>query len=150
MWLWHVPALYDAALSHSAVHVLEHTCFLTAGLLYWWHLLSPVRGRHFAGLAPVGYMLSTKLLVGMLGIFLTFAPSSIYGFYEDRPPIWGLHPADDQALAGAIMAIEQSIVMGVALAYLFVRALGESERAQEREDRFLDAAEHAAAEKPVS
>ena len=44
-------------------------------------------------------------------------------------------------LAGAIMAIEQSIVMGVALAYLFVRALGEAERAQEREDRYLDAAE---------
>jgi putative membrane protein len=145
MWLWHVPGLYDLALEHSGIHVLEHTCFLSAGLLYWWHLLSPVRGRHFSGLAPVGYMLSTKLLVGMLGIFLTFAPSSIYAFYEHRGQIWGLHPSDDQALAGAIMAIEQSIVMGVALAYLFVRALSESERAQEREDKYLDERERAAA-----
>ena len=24
MWCWHVPALYDAALAHSTVHVLEH------------------------------------------------------------------------------------------------------------------------------
>jgi putative membrane protein len=143
MWLWHVPALYDAALEHSAVHVLEHTCFLTAGLLYWWHLLSPVRGRHLTGLAPVAYMASTKVLVGLLGIFLTFAPSSIYGFYEHRPQVWGLHPSDDQALAGAIMAIEQSIVMGVALAYLFVRALAESERQQEREDRYADEREAA-------
>ena len=38
------------------------------------------------------------------------------------------------------MAIEQSIVMGIALAYLFVRALGEAEREQEREDRYRDAA----------
>jgi putative membrane protein len=145
MWVWHVPALYDAALEHSAIHVLEHTCFLSAGLLYWWHLLSPVRGRHFGGLAPVGYMASTKVLVGLLGIFLTFAPSSIYSFYEHRPQVWGLHPSDDQALAGAIMAIEQSLVMGVALAYLFVRALSESEREQERRDRYEDAAEAAAA-----
>jgi putative membrane protein len=145
MWIWHVPAMYDAALEHPAVHVLEHTFFLTAGLLYWWHLLSPVRGRHFGGLAPVGYMVSTKVLVGLLGIFLTFAPTSIYSFYEHRPQVWGLHPSDDQALAGAIMAIEQSVVMGVALAYLFVRALAESEREQERRERLEDAAEAAAA-----
>ena len=75
MWLWHIPFMYDAALSHSAVHVLEHTCFISAGVLYWWHLLSPVRGRHLTGLAPVAYMASTKVLVGLLGVFLTFAPS---------------------------------------------------------------------------
>jgi putative membrane protein len=141
MWVWHIPFLYDAALSHSGIHVLEHTCFLSAGLLYWWHLLSPVRGRHLTGLAPVGYMAATKVFVGMLGIFLTFAPTSIYDFYNNRPEVWGIHASDDQALAGAIMAIEQSIVMGIALAYLFVRALNESERKQEREDRYLDEAE---------
>ena len=31
MWVWHVPALYDAALEHSFVHVLEHVCFFSAG-----------------------------------------------------------------------------------------------------------------------
>ena len=45
MWGWHVPALYDAALRHPFVHALEHTFFMTAGLLYWWHLLSPIRSR---------------------------------------------------------------------------------------------------------
>jgi cytochrome c oxidase assembly factor CtaG len=138
MWLWHVPALYDAALSDSAVHVLEHTCFLSVGLLYWWHLLSPVRGRHLTGLSPVVYMASTKVLVGLLGIFLTFAPGALYSFYENGPRVWGLHPSDDQALAGAIMAIEQSVVMGIALAYLFVRALAESEREEQRAERLAD------------
>jgi cytochrome c oxidase assembly factor CtaG len=80
-------------------------------------------------------MASTKVLVGMLGIFLTFAPDSLYSFYEHAPRVWGLHPGDDQALAGAIMAIEQSVVMGIALAYLFVRALGEADREDERADR---------------
>lgn len=136
MWLWHVPALYDMALRHSAVHELEHVCFMTAGLLYWWHLLSPVRGRHLTGLAPVVYMASTKVLVGLLGIFLTFAPSALYTFYEHGPRVWGLTHSSDQALAGAIMAIEQSLVMGVALTYLFVRALAEADREDERAERF--------------
>ncbi|QEC47746.1 cytochrome c oxidase assembly protein [Baekduia soli] len=139
-WAWHIPALYDAALEHSAVHVLEHVCFLSIGLLYWWHLLSPVRGRHLTGLTPVAYMASTKVFVGLLGIFLTFAPHALYGFYENGPRVWGLKPGDDQALAGAIMAIEQSIVMGIALAYLFVRALTESELEEQRAERYGPAA----------
>ena len=85
-------------------------------------------------MGPVVYMLSTKLLVGLLGIAITFAPDALYAFYKDQAPIWGLSAGDDQALAGAVMALEQSIVMGIALAWLFVRALAEteSERAARR------------------
>ena len=36
----------------------------------------------------------------------------------------------------AIMAIEQSIVMGIALAWLFVRALAESESDEQRAERY--------------
>ena len=137
MWVWHVPALYDAALRHPAFHAVEHVAFSAVGLLYWWHLLSPLRSRlRFGGMGPVVYMLSTKLLVGLLGIGLTFAPNAIYGFYEHQSPIWGLTADTDQQLAGAVMAIEQSIVMGIALAWLFVRALAESEREEERAERY--------------
>jgi cytochrome c oxidase assembly factor CtaG len=137
MWIWHVPKLYDAALEHPAVHVLEHVCFLSVGILYWWHLLSPIRSRISTGpFGPVVYMLVTKLFVGLLGIGITFAPDPLYAFYEHGPRIWGLSALDDQAVAGAIMAIEQSVVMGIALTYLFVRALGESERDEERAERY--------------
>jgi putative membrane protein len=136
MWAWHVPSLYDAALEHSTVHAFEHTCFMSAGLLYWWHLLSPIRSRAMHGMTPVVYMLSTKLLVGLLGIAITFAPDSFYTFYKDRPPIWGLDAGTDQAVAGAIMALEQSIVMGIALVWLFIRALAESEAEEQRSERY--------------
>jgi len=137
MWVWHVPALYDAALEAGTVHVLEHVLFASAGLLYWWHLLSPIRSRRrLGGMGPVVYMLITKLLVGLLGIALTFAPEALYGFYENQRPIWGLTPETDQQGAGAVMAIEQSIVMGIALVFLFVYALQESERDEQRAERF--------------
>jgi cytochrome c oxidase assembly factor CtaG len=140
MWLWHVPAMYDAALRHSGIHVLEHVCFAAAGGLYWWHVLSPIRGRmRLGGMGPIAYMVSTKLLVGILGVALAFAPSSIYAFYQHqggRVHYWGLSPSEDQNMAGLLMALEQSIVMGVALVWLFVQMLTESEREAQREERF--------------
>ena len=141
MWLWHVPALYNAALDHAFVHVLEHLSFAAAGLLYWWHLLSPIRSRlRLGGLGPVLYMASTKILVGFLGVLLAFSPTLLYDAYAlpAGQTRWGLDPLDDQHVAGLIMALEQSIVMGIALAYLFVRMLAESEEEDRRAERFGD------------
>jgi putative membrane protein len=137
MWLWHVPAMYDAALRHSFVHVIEHVCFFSVGFLYWWHLLSPIRSRHrLSAMGAVVYMVSTKLFVGLLGIGLTFAPDALYAFYRDQPPIWGLSPVEDESLAGGLMALEQSIVMGIALVWLFINALTESDAADWRLERY--------------
>jgi cytochrome c oxidase assembly factor CtaG len=137
IWAWHVPAAYDAAVRHSGVHVLEHLTFVLAGSLYWWHLLSPIRARlRLGGLGPVLYMGSTKVLVGALGMGLAFAPSALYAYYEHHARVWGISALDDQAMAGLIMAVEQSIVMGTALVVLFVRALAESEREQQRQERY--------------
>jgi cytochrome c oxidase assembly factor CtaG len=137
MWLWHVPPLYDAALEHPLVHVLEHLTFALIGGVYWWHLLSPIRARRrLGGLGPVTYMASTKVVVGLLGIALTFSPDLLYDFYAGKPDYWGLSPEDDQAVGGALMALEQSLVMGVALAALFIRMLGESEREEQRAERY--------------
>ncbi len=137
MWLWHIPAMYDLALRNSGIHALEHICFVAVGTLYWWHLLSPIRGRlRLGGMGPVLYMVTTKLLVGLLGIVLAFAPTDIYPFYAHHPDYWGLTPGEDQNMAGLVMALEQSLVMGVALVVLFVQMLTESEREAQRAERF--------------
>jgi cytochrome c oxidase assembly factor CtaG len=137
MWLWHVPALYDAALEHAGVHVLEHLTFAASGTLYWWHLISPIRSRlRLGGMAPVAYMASTKLLVGALGVFLAFYPKLLYTPYDVAGERWGMTPLDDQHVAGLIMGLEQSLVMGIGLAYLFTRMLTESEAEDRRAERF--------------
>jgi putative membrane protein len=137
MWFWHIPALYDAALEHGGIHVLEHLSFAAAGLLYWWHLLSPIRSRmRLAGIGPILYMGSTKILVGFLGVLLAFAPDLLFKFYDNPGTRWGLSALDDQHVAGLVMALEQSLVMGVALAYLFFRMLAESEAEDQRAERY--------------
>ncbi len=137
IWAWHIPAAYDLALRHPVVHALEHLSFLAAGSLYWWHLLSPIRARkRLGGMGPIAYMASTKLFVGALGMGLAFAPTVLYPYYLHRARVWGISAHDDQSIAGLIMAVEQSVVMGIALVVLFVRALNESEREQLRSERF--------------
>jgi putative membrane protein len=137
MWAWHVPALYDAAAEHTGIHVLEHLTFTLAGFLYWWHLISPVSTRlRREGTTPIVYMLSTKVTVGFLGIALTFAPSALFSYYTAQPHWWGLTPDGDQALAGAVMALEQAIVMGIALVVLFTRLLTQSELQEQRAERY--------------
>jgi hypothetical protein len=39
-------------------------------------------------------------------------------------------------MAGLLMALEQSIVMGIALVWVFVQMLGESEREAQRQERY--------------
>jgi putative membrane protein len=142
IWTWHVPAAYDFAVAHPTVHALEHTTFLIAGGLYWWHLLSPIRARmRLHGLGPVAYMGATKLFVGALGMGLAFAPVALYPHYVHQARVWGISALDDQSLAGIVMAVEQSLVMGIALVVLFVGMLAESEREQVRRERFIPSAE---------
>jgi putative membrane protein len=137
LWLWHIPAIYDQAQGSAAIHAVEHLCFFALGTLYWWHVLSPIRSRmRLRGLGAVAYMTGGKLVVGLLGIALAFAPRVIYPFYAHKPHYWGLTPLEDQSMAGLAMALEQSIVMGIALVVLFVRMLTESERDAQREERF--------------
>jgi len=137
IWAWHVPAAYDLAVRHPVVHVLEHVSFVLAGSLYWWHLLSPIRARmRLGGMGPVLYMASTKLFVGALGMGLAFAPSALYPYYVHLARVWGISAGVDQSIAGLIMAVEQSLVMGIALAVLFMRMLTESEREQQRRERY--------------
>jgi putative membrane protein len=137
MAFWHIPAMYDAALEYPAVHAAEHLTFAAIGGVYWWHLLSPIRSRHrLTGLGPVAYMFSAKVLVGLLGIVLTFSPDALYSFYEDRPRYWGMSAVTDQNVGGAVMALQQSIVMGIALVVLFIRQLTEAEREAQRAERY--------------
>jgi cytochrome c oxidase assembly factor CtaG len=138
IWAWHIPALYDATVRHTGIHVVEHLTFSIVGFLYWWHVLSPIRSRfRLGGLGPVVYMASTKLVLGFLGIVITFAPDVLYKVYEGHR-YWGMSPHADQQVAGALMAVEQSLVMGIALAVLFIRVLGEADTRDLRTERQAD------------
>jgi cytochrome c oxidase assembly factor CtaG len=140
MYLWHVPAIYDAALEHPLVHVLEHAAFFTAGVCVWWPLIQPVpMRRRLTGMQPIAYIAVAKFGLAALGLYLTWSSTVLYEYYESVPRIWGLSASADQNTGGAIMMVEQSLTFVIALVAIFFRMLADSEREQQRRERLEDA-----------
>jgi cytochrome c oxidase assembly factor CtaG len=138
--VWHIPALYDAALEHPFVHGLEHGSFFLAGTLVWWPLIQPVPMRYrLQGMGAFAYTFGAKVSLGVLGLYLTWSKSVAYDYYEHVPRIWGLSALQDQNVGGALMMVEQAIVLVIVESFLFVKMLQHSEEAELRRERLEDA-----------
>ncbi len=141
IYLWHIPALYDAAIDSEVVHALEHASFFTAGIALWWPLVQPVpMRRRMRGMWPFGYIAAAKLGLAGLGLYLTWSTSVAYEHYETVPRIWGLTAVEDQNVGGAMMMLEQSVVLLIAAVVLFVQMLTQSEAEEQRRERLERAA----------
>src|SRR3954451_8936118 len=140
LYLWHIPALYNAALEHGAVHAVEHASFFAAGVAVWWPLIQPVpMRRRLTGLWPVAYVGAAKFGLAVLGLYLTWSSTVVYPYYEHVPRIWGLSALEDQNAGGALMMVEQSLTFVVVLVALFVQMLTRSEAEQRKRERLEDA-----------
>lgn len=134
LFLWHLPALYQATLTSPGLHLLEHVCFLSSGLLFWWIVLEPWPGsrRLHAGLR-MAYDIAAMLPMGMLGALFTLADSLWYPYYATHTVSWGLSAIDDQRLGGLIMWLAGSVIYMAVAGVLFFVMLAAEERRQEAE-----------------
>ena len=130
--LWHVPALYDAALRHpSSLLALEHATYVVTGALFWWCVWQDAPHR-LSSMARAGYVVAAFVLSAPLGLVLALVPRPLYDFYAAAPErVWGLSRLEDQQLGGMTMAGEQSIVFFAVFAYWFACFLAEQERLEE-------------------
>jgi putative membrane protein len=127
LWVWHLPALYQAALANAAIHAIEHTCFLATACLFWWALIHGRYGRVGYGMAVI-FVFATAVHSEALGALLTFAPRVWYPLYATRSPAAGLDALEDQRLAGLLMWIPFGVIFLILGLGLFAAWLGESER----------------------
>jgi putative membrane protein len=127
LWIWHLPALYQATLGDDFIHALQHLSFFLSASLFWWTLIHGRFGKLGYG-AAVLYVFVTSLHSGLLGALLTFAPHLWYPIYEARTSRWGLSPLEDQQLAGLIMWIPAGVLFIFLGLGLFAAWLGEAER----------------------
>jgi cytochrome c oxidase assembly factor CtaG len=125
-FVWHVPAIYDAALTdHTWLVHVEHACYFGTGILMWWPLVQDAPRRLASGFRA-GYAFAAFLLASPLGLLFALLPKAVYPFYVHvRPRLWGLSPLADQEIAGVTMASEQAIVLFVVFLYWFRRFLAE-------------------------
>jgi putative membrane protein len=101
IWLWHVPALFEATLDSDLIHTAQHLSFLGSALLFWWSLLRVREGR-LGRPAAILYLFTTALHTSLLGVLLTFSDRVWYPLYQSSTAPWGFTPLEDQQLAGLI------------------------------------------------
>ena len=111
---WHVPTLYDAALRHESLHVLEHVCFAVVGVLIWTQLLDPARHGRLTERGRIAFGLGLLIASQPIVAVLISSPRVIYAPYGDESNrLFGLRPLTDQRLAGVVMMVEQVLTVGV-------------------------------------
>jgi len=127
--LWHLPVLYETTLRNEAIHVTEHLSFLATGVMFWWPVIAPARGR--AALTTIGkiaYLGFAGVPPTILGLVFILSRSVLYPFYAAAPRVLPLSPQEDQLLAGLVMFGLGNIIYFVAIWVLFFN-LEEKERA---------------------
>jgi putative membrane protein len=120
MWVWHLPALCDAAATSRAVSAVQTVSLLALGAAFWWQVLAPSQEQRIAPLHGVLYLFAACAACSALGVIVTFSPVTICRAYlqpVDRLGIepmiqgaWGMTPARDQQLGGLLMWVPMCLV----------------------------------------
>jgi putative membrane protein len=122
LYLWHVPALYEGAVNHEALHALQHSCFIACGVLLWMPVAGPLPvPAWFGGGAQVGYTAIARLAGAGLGNILMWSGTALYPVYAAGEDYWGISPLTDQGIAGVIMMTEGVVVTLGVLAWVLLR-----------------------------
>jgi putative membrane protein len=138
LYVWHTPVLYQAATNHSAIHVLQHSCFIGFGVLMWMPLVGPLPQPKWFGIpAKIGYLVGVRFAGIVLGNVLMWSNSVFYPDYAAGEAKWHISAITDQSIAGVLMMVEGGFVTLGVLAWLFLEwAKQDTER-----QRLLDLAE---------
>jgi cytochrome c oxidase assembly factor CtaG len=125
MWLWHAPALCNAAVTSSSVSAIQTASLLLMGSVFWWQLLAPREEQRLSPLAGIIYLFTACTACSVLGIILTFAPVSICPVYQhpvDRLGMlstirgeWGLTSNRDQQIGGLLMWVPMCLIYVTAI-----------------------------------
>lgn len=131
LYVWHLPPLYQAALSSELVHALQHATFLAFGINMWLALLGPLpMPEWFGNGARLLYVVAVRLSGALLANVLMWSETVLYPDYAPGEAVWGISPLSDQATAGVIMMVEGSVLTIVLLGWLFLKAAREGEERQ--------------------
>lgn len=104
LWLWHLPAAYDAALGHVGLYWIMQISLLGTAWLFWRAVFSqpPASGA--------AWVFAAYLAMGMLGALLTLTPEPLYAIHTTAPMAWGMTALSDQQLGGLVMWVPAGLI----------------------------------------
>ncbi len=122
MCAWHLPPLYNLAMAHHPVHIVQHLMFLIAAVLMWWPILSPLPELpRIAYPMQMLYLFLMSIPMSIVAVYITYADSVLYPAYAVAPRIWGISPMQDQLIGGLIMWIPGGLFFFAVISVIFFR-----------------------------
>ena len=101
LWLWHMPAPYDATFSSTSLYWCMHVTLFGSGVLLWRELLHHDTAQTADVLVAASL---TSMHMGLLGAVLSFAAHPLFSWHLlSMTSRWGLTPLQDQQLGGVLM-----------------------------------------------
>lgn len=120
--LWHFPGLYNGALVHEYLHMVEHAVYIPAALMMWWLILSPMAEFPRPPLfMQIFYLFLISLAQMAIYGIVGFADDALYQMYVMAPRLWGITPMVDQQYAASVMELTGFFVLLVSLSVIFFR-----------------------------
>jgi putative membrane protein len=119
---WHLPPAYNLALASHPVHILQHLMFLSASVLMWWPLMSPLPELPRAAY-PVQMLYCFLMVIPMsiISIYIAMADTLLYPAYATAPRILGISPLMDQQYGGLIMWIPGGVFFYAVMTVVFFK-----------------------------
>ena len=119
---WHLPPLYNAAMTFHEVHIFQHLLLLAASVVMWWPVLSPM--AEYPRLSYPGQMLYLFLMtipMSVVSVSIAYAGSILYPEYASAPRVFRISPMEDQMLGGLIMWIPGGLYFFAVISVIFYR-----------------------------
>jgi putative membrane protein len=119
---WHLPPMYNYALAHHPIHIVQHLMFLAASVLMWWPVLSPL--PELPRLSFPGQMLYLFLLsipMAIISVYIAYSDMVLYPKYASAPRVWGITPMNDQLIGGLIMWIPGGLFFYTIISIVFFK-----------------------------
>ncbi|MBE1445777.1 cytochrome c oxidase assembly protein [Paenibacillus sp. OAS669] len=133
---YHIPLIFDAAMSNYALHNAIHVLLLITAIGLWWPVFHSDSKYALSPLKKMGYIFLNGILLTPACALIIFANDILYETYTSSTHLlclpfysvtvdrlamnvsW-LTPLNDQQLGGVVMKIVQEVSYGCMLGYVF-------------------------------
>jgi putative membrane protein len=139
LYIWHLPFMYQAVLTDTSLHVLEHLLFLSTGILLWMPLFGPLpKPEWFGKGAHVIYTVGIWVPSMIMANAFMWSDTIFYPDYSATAEAVGITPIADQSTAGAILMAECTFLSLAIFAWVFLRWAKEDIEKQDLLDLAID------------
>lgn len=120
--VWHLPPVYDMAMRHHNIHIIQHLCFMVAATLMWWPVLSPLPELpRISYPLQMLYLFLLSIPMSIIAICIGYADHILYPAYASAPRLWGITPMADQFIGALIMWVPGGLFFFTIISVVFYK-----------------------------